>query len=112
MTGVQTCALPILQRTREIGILKSLGASKGFILGIILTEALLLGLGGTILGILMSYGAASLIHALKPASLPMIIVYQWWPRAAAITLLGALLGALYPGLTAAAHDPIEALSYE
>jgi putative ABC transport system permease protein len=104
--------MAVLQRTREIGILKSLGASKGFILGIILTEALLLGLGGTILGILMSYGAASLIHALKPASLPMIIVYEWWPRAGAITLLGALLGALYPGLTAAAHDPIEALSYE
>jgi ABC-type lipoprotein release transport system permease subunit len=29
-----------------------------------------------------------------------------------ITVVGALLGALYPGLTAAAHDPIEALSYE
>ena len=49
--------MAVLQRTREIGILKSLGASKGFILGIILSEALLLGLGGTILGILMSYGA-------------------------------------------------------
>ena len=70
------------------------------------------GLGGTILGILMSYGAAALIHALQPASLPMIIVYEWWPRTGAITVLGALLGALYPGLTAAAPDPIEALSYE
>jgi putative ABC transport system permease protein len=104
--------MAVLQRTREIGILKSLGASKSFILGIILSEALFLGLGGTVLGILMSYGAASLIHFLKPASLPMIIVYGWWPRAGAITVLGALLGALYPGLTAAAHDPIEALSYE
>ena len=104
--------MAVLQRTREIGILKSLGASKGFILGIILSEAFFLGLGGTILGILMSYGAAALIHALKPASLPMIIVYEWWPRTGAITVAGALLGALYPGLTAAAHDPIEALSYE
>ncbi len=104
--------MAVLQRTREIGILKSLGASKGFILGIILSEAFFLGLGGTILGILMSYGAAALIHALKPASLPMTIAYDWWPIAGAITVLGALLGALYPGLTAAAHDPIEALSYE
>jgi len=104
--------MAVLQRTREIGILKSLGASKSFILAIILSEALFLGVGGTILGILMSYGAASLIHALKPASLPMIIVYEWWPIAGAITVVGALLGALYPGLTAAAHDPIEALSYE
>ena len=60
----------------------------------------------------MSYGAAGLIHALKPASLPMVIVYEWWWIAGAITVVGALLGALYPGLTAAAHDPIEALSYE
>ena len=104
--------MAVLQRTREIGILKSLGASKGFILGIILSEAFFLGLGGTILGIVMSYGAAALIHALKPASLPMIIVFEWWPIAGAITVVGALLGALYPGLTAAAHDPIEALSYE
>jgi putative ABC transport system permease protein len=104
--------MAVLQRTREIGILKSLGASKGFILGIILSEAFFLGLGGTILGIVMSYGAAALIHALKPASLPMVIVFEWWPIAGAITVLGALLGALYPGLTAAAHDPIEALSYE
>jgi len=104
--------MAVLQRTREIGILKSLGASKAFILGIILSEALCLGIGGTILGILMSYGAAALIHALKPASLPMIIVYEWWLYAGAITVAGALMGALYPGLTAAAHDPIEALSYE
>jgi putative ABC transport system permease protein len=49
---------------------------------------------------------------LKPASLPMIMVYEWWWIAGTITVVGALLGALYPGLTAAAHDPIEALSYE
>ena len=42
----------------------------------------------------------------------MVIVYEWWWIAGAITLIGALLGALYPGLTAASHDPIEALSYE
>jgi putative ABC transport system permease protein len=60
----------------------------------------------------MSYGAATLIHVLKPASLPMIMVYEWWLIAGGVTILGALLGALYPGLTAAAHDPIEALSYE
>ncbi len=104
--------MAVLQRTREIGILKSLGGSKGFILRCILSEALLLGIGGTILGILMSYGAYWLIKTLVPASLPMVIVYEWWPIAGGITIVGALLGALYPGLTAAAHDPIEALAYE
>jgi putative ABC transport system permease protein len=104
--------MAVLQRTREIGILKSLGGSKSFILRVILSEALLLGIGGSILGILMSYGAYWLIKTLVPASLPMIIVYRWWPIAGGITLAGALLGSLYPGMTAAAHDPIEALAYE
>jgi len=104
--------MAVLQRTREIGILKSLGASKGFILRIILSEALMLGIGGTILGIVMSYGAYYLIRTLVPASIPMIIVKIWWPIAGLVTIVGATLGALYPGLTAAQHDPIEALAYE
>jgi putative ABC transport system permease protein len=104
--------MAVLQRTREIGILKSLGASKTFILQIILAEAVLLGIGGTVLGIVMSFGAYWLIQTLVPASFPMVIVKSWWPIAGAITLLGAILGALYPGLSAARHDPIEALSYE
>ena len=104
--------MAVLQRTREIGILKSLGASKSFILRIILAEALLLGIGGTVLGILMSFGAWWLIRTIVPASIPMIIVYSWWPIAGLITLIGTGLGALYPGLSAARHDAIEALAYE
>jgi putative ABC transport system permease protein len=104
--------MAVLQRTREIGILKALGGSKAFILRIILTEALMLGIGGTVLGIIMSYGAYHLIRTLVPASIPMIIVKSWWPIAGSITIAGAMIGALYPGLTAARHDPIEALSYE
>jgi len=102
----------VLQRTREIGILKALGASKVFILGIILAEATLLGAGGTILGIVFSYGAQWLIRTLVPASFQMAIAYGWWPRVAAVTLAAAILGALYPGLSAARQDPIEALAYE
>jgi putative ABC transport system permease protein len=104
--------MAVLQRTREIGILKSLGGSKVFILTMILTEALMLGLGGTALGIAMSYGARHIIEALQPASFQMQIAYAWWPRVLGISLLAAGLGALYPGMTAAAHDPIEALAYE
>ncbi|MBZ5726842.1 MAG: ABC transporter permease [Acidobacteriia bacterium] len=104
--------MAVLQRTREIGILKSIGGSKAFILRIILIEALALGLGGTALGIVMSYGAYWAIATFEPASIPMIIVYAWWPRACLLTLVGTGLGSLYPGWSAARHDPIEALAYE
>jgi putative ABC transport system permease protein len=104
--------MAVLQRTREIGILKALGASNGFILRSIVAEAMLMGLGGTILGILMSYGAYWLIRILVPASIQMVIVKDWWPIALLVTLIGTGLGALYPGLNAARHDPIEALAYE
>jgi putative ABC transport system permease protein len=104
--------MAVLQRTREIGILKSLGATRWFILKLILVEAVLMALGGTILGIVLSFGAKWIILQLVPASIPQVIVPEWWPRTAIITLIGALLGALYPGLSAARKDPIEALAYE
>jgi putative ABC transport system permease protein len=104
--------MAVLMRTREIGILKSLGSSNAFILGIVLLEALLLGLGGTLLGIGMSFGAQWAIRTLVPASIQMAIVPQWWPIALGIMLASAALGSLYPGFRAAHHDPIEALAYE
>ncbi len=104
--------MSVLQRTREIGILKSLGGSKGFILRIILAEAWIMGVGGTVLGILLSFAARYAIETFQPASFQMDIVFGWWPRVLALTLLAATLGALYPGVSAAAHDPIEALAYE
>jgi len=104
--------MAVLQRTREIGILKSLGASNRFILQIVVAEAMVLGIGGTAIGIVMSYGAWWLIRTLVPASLPMVIVKSWWPVAGLIALAASALGALYPGLNAARHDPIKALAYE
>jgi putative ABC transport system permease protein len=104
--------MAVLQRTREIGILKSLGASKLYVLRIILVEAAFLGLTGTIIGILLSFVAQFLINNLVPASLQQAIVPDWWPRALLIALVAAIFGALYPGYLAARQDPIEALAYE
>jgi putative ABC transport system permease protein len=104
--------MAVLQRTREIGILKSLGATKGFIMNMILAEAACLGLGGTFVGILLSFGARAAIHAVAPASLPQAIVYSWWPIAGGVAMGAALLGAIYPGMLAVRQDPIEALAHE
>ena len=104
--------MAVQQRTREIGILKSLGASKFLVLKIILMEALFLGLGGSVLGIGFSFGSRWLLAKLVPASLPQAIVPVWWPIAGAIAMGAAILGALYPGMLAAQQDPIQALAYE
>jgi len=102
----------VLERTREIGILKSLGASPGFIVGLLLRESMLLAVLGAIVGILFSYATHYLFLVLIPASMQQKITPEWWPKALLIAILGALLGTLYPGLKAAKQDAIEALSYD
>jgi len=103
--------MAVLERTREIGILKAIGASPGYIMGILLREAVLLAVTGTIAGILLSYGARFLIHALAPTWTASIVM-DWWWRAGLIALGASLVGAIYPGLKAARQDAIEALAYD
>ncbi len=101
----------VLERTREIGILKALGASPGYIMGILLRETVLLWIIGVTAGILMTYGSRALLHVFAPSFIAEI-VYRWWPIAGVIALGAALGGAIYPGLKAAHQDAIEALSYD
>lgn len=102
----------VVERTREIGILKALGAKPATVVDILVREAVVLALAGCVLGIAMAYLAKAVISGIAPASLPIISVPDWWLKAAGIALLGALLGAIYPGLKAARQDAIEALAYE
>jgi putative ABC transport system permease protein len=102
----------VLERTREIGVLKALGASPAYVLGILIRETVLLAVAGSIVGILMSYGSQVLITNFAPSFLTMEIVKLWWIWATGIALIGSLVGALYPGFKAAKQDAIEALSYD
>jgi len=101
----------VLERTREIGILKALGATPGYIMAILMRETLVLAVAGAIAGILMSYGTRWIMKVFVP-TMPMLIVYSWWPWAAIIALTGSLIGAIYPGLKASRQDAIEALAYD
>ena len=102
----------VLERTREIGILKALGASPMYILRILLRESMLIALLGSALGILLTYGTRAVILSTVGATLQQVIVPQWWPIATALALAGSAVGTLYPGLKAARQDAIEALTYE
>jgi|SRR5579864_519733 len=101
----------VMERTREIGILKSLGASKLYIVNVILRETTLLAIGGIIVGIAASFAAAIAIKERIP-TLPLQLGIGWVTRAAIIAIVGALGGAIYPAFKAAQKDPIDALAYE
>jgi putative ABC transport system permease protein len=101
----------VMERTREIGILKSMGASKLYIVNVVLRETVLLALAGIVLGILVSLAArAALAH--KFPLLQVVVAGGWIVRATLIAVAGAIAGALYPAFKAAQKDPIDALAYE
>ncbi len=101
----------VMERTREIGILKAMGASKLYIVNVVLRETALLAMGGVLLGIVVSLLARlGLAHRFPLTQ--VIVDGNWILRATAIAIAGALAGALYPAFKAAQKDPIDALAYE
>ena len=102
----------VTERTREIGILKALGATRRDILTQFLLEAALLsllgGLIGIVLGLLAGMGIAALIPNFPPANVPIWVMLA----AAGFSALVGLVFGIAPASKAASLDPIEALRYE
>ncbi len=101
----------IFERTREIGNLKSLGASRRFIISMILRESVMI----SCLGALFGTGASAIIRKLIVTAFPTLQVSMTVgdvARGCLLGLLGGTLGALYPAYKAARMDPVKALSYE
>lgn len=101
----------VIERTRDIGVLKSLGASKAFIVRALLTESTGLCLLGIGVGVGLSYAVRAAFLAGFP-TLSILITGGWIVRAAGIALVGALFGASYPAWMASRKDAVEALSYD
>jgi putative ABC transport system permease protein len=107
----QSMYAAVMERTREIGILKAMGASKFYIVNAILRETGLLAVGGIVLGIGFSFAASWGIRHFFPL-VQVVVSADWVARAMAIAVVGAVAGALYPAFKAAGKDPIEALAYD
>ena len=100
----------ITERTREIGVLKSLGASKRFIIGIIEKEAITISLIGVAVGIIVAYIIGWGIRS--TTTLHVEFQLSWILVAAGIGLAAGIGGAFYPAVRAANQDAVKALSYE
>jgi len=100
----------VTERTRQIGILKSLGMSKRSIAWVIEQEAIVVSVLGVAVGILLTLVARFAV--MRVTSLTIEIEPRWLLIALAVGLLGGTIGAMYPALRAAQQDAVEALSYE
>lgn len=100
----------VTERTRQIGVLKSLGMSNARVAWVIEQEALAVSVLGVLFGVVLTLAARFVV--MRTTSLTVDIEPKWLAVSLAIGLLGGTLGALYPALRAARQDPVDALSYE
>ena len=104
----------VAERTREIGIRKALGAKDRDILGQFLIEALVITLGGGLVGLMLGWALTAGGSAVVRTWLDMSASLQWWVVAlsVAISTIVGLASGLYPAIRASRLDPVEALRYE
>ena len=100
----------VTERTRQIGILKSLGMSKAAIAWVIEQEAILISVLGVFIGVVLMLLAR--VTVMRSTSLIVDIEPKWIAISLIVGLIGGSIGALYPALRAARQDAVEALSYE
>lgn len=101
----------IAERTREIGILKSLGALKGYIVKLVLMEVLVFCLIGLLAGFLLTLLSQTLLQSLYPTQI-ILVPLNWVLLTVLFVSISGIIGGLYPALKAASSDPVKALSYE
>jgi lipoprotein-releasing system permease protein len=120
---VSTLIMVVMEKQKEIGILKSLGAAAGQVLKIFVYEGLVIGLGGTVLGFLLGLGICTFI-AVHPIHIPgggsvyyienLPVSVKPWDLAIifGLSLMACFVATLYPSWKASRLDPVEAIRYE
>jgi putative ABC transport system permease protein len=100
----------ITERKKEIGILKSLGASTSYIIRTIEGEAFMIGVFGILFGLFLSFLGSVIIRNGYDLAFEFSSVWLFW--AVVIAVLGSLVGALYPAWRASSIDPVEVMANE
>jgi putative ABC transport system permease protein len=110
---MNTMLMAVLERTREIGVMRALGWRRRQILGLILNEALLLGVLGGAMGIAIAFGFSWLLTKIPYGdALEPMWTADVFGRALLVALSLGVVAGLYPALRATRLQPIEALRYE
>ncbi|HNB52802.1 MAG TPA: ABC transporter permease [Anaerolineales bacterium] len=111
---MNTMLMAVLERTREIGVLRALGWRQRAILGLILRESLLMGLLGGVAGVGIAFSLNALIEAIPYYGDAVAAIWQpaAFFRAFLVATLLGLFGGLYPAWRATRLEPVEALRYE
>jgi len=106
--------MSVLERTREIGVLRALGWRRVRILRMIMTESLLLGIFGAIVGILVAFGLGDLL--IRAPVMGDLLQLRWeidiFYSAIGLAISLGVLGGFYPAFRATRLQPVEALRYE
>jgi len=100
----------VTERTRQIGILKSLGMSKRSIAWVIEQEAIFVSVLGVFAGVMLMLLARFFV--MRSTRLIVDVEWKWIAISLIVGLIGGSIGALYPALRAARQDAVDALSYE
>jgi putative ABC transport system permease protein len=101
----------IIERTREIGILRAIGASQTKVVQLVINESALICLAGVLVGIALALSGRWLLPRVFP-TLTVQLTREWALIASALGLAGGLLGSFYPAVKAARMDPVQALNFE
>ena len=118
---INTLVMAVLERRREIGVMKAIGASDGDVKKLFFTEAGAMGLFGGMLGVALGFaigkainiGTGIYMHRHQMASEPVWIMPLWLVGAAiGFSIVVSLLAGLYPAGRAARLDPVQTLKYE
>jgi ABC-type antimicrobial peptide transport system permease subunit len=111
---LNTMLMSVLERTREIGVLRSLGWRRRKVLGMILQESLVLGAVGGVCGIPLGLGLGGLIGlaGIWGGAMEPIYTSELFVQAIVVAAIAGVVGGLYPAWRATRMRPVEALRYE